>query len=51
MYDNNQVMHFNKYPLVVTLIATNDANMGMMYALEDQFDNFLNDLKHLVETV
>jgi len=51
LYDNNQVVHFNKYPLVITLIATNDANMGMLLALEDQFDNFLNDLKRLVESV
>ena len=34
---------------MITLIATNDANMGMLLALEDQFDNFLNDLQKLVD--
>jgi len=47
-YDNYQVVHFNKNPLLVTLIASVNANTGMIQALEPQFEPVLTELKKVV---
>jgi len=48
-YENYQVVHFNKQPFMVTLIAGNKANTGMLLALENQFDPVLNELHKVIE--
>ncbi|RWS10101.1 hypothetical protein B4U79_08212 [Dinothrombium tinctorium] len=47
-YENYQVVHFNKNPLLITLIASINANTGMIKALETQFEPILTDLKKVV---
>lgn len=44
-YNQYQVIHFNKAPLVVSLIASTDANTGMILNLETELEDVLQELK------
>ncbi|XP_074600117.1 late endosomal/lysosomal adaptor, MAPK and MTOR activator 3 [Brevipalpus obovatus] len=48
IYDGFQIIHFNKHPIMITLIATDKANTGLLLALESQFDPILGPLKKVV---
>lgn len=48
-YGNYQVIHFNKSPIMVTLIANNDANTGLLIALENQFESVVQELRKIVD--
>jgi len=50
-YENYRVVHFHKHPFMVTLIADDKANTGMMLALENQFDPILSELHRVIEVV
>jgi mitogen-activated protein kinase kinase 1 interacting protein 1 len=47
-YTNYQVVHLNKLPLIVTMIATSDANTGLILSLDQELDDALQDLKMAV---
>ncbi|XP_064622268.1 ragulator complex protein LAMTOR3-A-like isoform X1 [Lineus longissimus] len=47
-YTNYQVVHLNKLPLIVTMIATSDANTGLILSLEQELDDALQELKMAV---
>ncbi|KAI0214046.1 Ragulator complex protein LAMTOR3 [Lamellibrachia satsuma] len=49
MYSNYQVVCFNKLPLVVTLIASNSANTGMLLCLENDLEEVLGDIRTAVD--
>lgn len=38
----------NKLPLIVTFIGTEDCNTGHVLALEDEMDNYLEEIKQTV---
>ena len=44
-YTGHQVVQFNYYPLVVTFIAQTNSNTGLLYALEEDMRDAVNDLK------
>ncbi|XP_072032279.1 ragulator complex protein LAMTOR3-like isoform X2 [Amphiura filiformis] len=48
-YNSYQVIHFNKTPLVISLIASNDANTGMILNLETELEDVLQELKTAIE--
>lgn len=43
-----QVIQMNKLPLIVTFIGTEDCNTGHVLALEDEMDNYLEEIKQTV---
>ncbi|CAH1246684.1 ragulator complex protein LAMTOR3-A-like [Branchiostoma lanceolatum] len=49
MYSAYQVVHFNKAPLMVTLVANSTANTGMILSLEDELTDALQDLRQAVD--
>ncbi|EDO46320.1 predicted protein [Nematostella vectensis] len=50
-FPSYQVVHFNYLPLVVSVIATSQANTGVILSLETDFRNFVKDLKSTVDGV
>jgi len=51
MYAKYQIVHISKLPLVVSFIASQDANTGHILSLEDQIDPILLDLNGvMIET-
>ena len=48
-YNDYQIVHFNKHPLVVALIASTKTNTGMLLALDNEFDLICNELKKCVD--
>lgn len=46
--DAFQVIQMNKLPLIVTFIGTEDCNTGHVLALEDEMDNYLEEIKQTV---
>ncbi|XP_066957167.1 ragulator complex protein LAMTOR3 isoform X1 [Macrobrachium rosenbergii] len=49
IYGNYQVVHFNKLPLVITVIGTSTANTGLLMELEDQFSHIVTQLTPVVD--
>ncbi|CAH1793608.1 unnamed protein product [Owenia fusiformis] len=49
MYNNHQVVHWNKLPLIVTLVADANANTGMILALETDLEDTIEELRHAVK--
>ncbi|XP_068208566.1 ragulator complex protein LAMTOR3 [Palaemon carinicauda] len=49
IYGNYQVVHFNKLPLVITVIGTSTANTGLLMELEDQFSHIVSQLVPVVD--
>jgi mitogen-activated protein kinase kinase 1 interacting protein 1 len=45
IYSSYQVVHFNKLPLVISVIANSDANTGLVLGLEDELDGIVEDLR------
>ncbi|XP_053214033.1 ragulator complex protein LAMTOR3-like [Panonychus citri] len=48
LYDSFQIIHFNHQPIMITLIASDEANTGFLLSLESQFDPILSPLKKIV---
>jgi len=48
IYDNHQVICLNKLPLIITMIASVDANTGMILSLEDEMSGTLEELRTLM---
>ncbi|XP_074647584.1 ragulator complex protein LAMTOR3-A-like isoform X2 [Tubulanus polymorphus] len=48
IYSNYQVIHLNKLPLIVTLIANSEANTGLILALEEELAEPIQELKAAV---
>jgi len=48
MYSSYQVVHFNKLPLLVTVIGSADANTGLLLGLESDLEEVIQDLKTAV---
>ncbi|XP_013406226.1 ragulator complex protein LAMTOR3-A isoform X1 [Lingula anatina] len=48
-YSAFQVVHLNKLPLIVTMVASSKTNTGMLLALERDFDNVLKDMRAVVD--
>ncbi|XP_047469835.1 ragulator complex protein LAMTOR3-like isoform X1 [Penaeus chinensis] len=51
IYGNYQVVHFNKLPLVVTVIGTSTANTGLLMDLENEFSHIVSQLTHVVDGI
>jgi len=49
VYENYQIVHFNKSPLVVGLIANVKANTGLLLSLEHEFDSVCLELNKCVQ--
>jgi len=45
MYQNHQIIQFNKLPIVITLIARASANTGFLLTLEDKLEPFVHALQ------
>ncbi|KAL7646542.1 UNVERIFIED_CONTAM: hypothetical protein RMT77_001793 [Armadillidium vulgare] len=48
-YSNIQIILFNKHPLLVTLIASVNANTGLLLKLEEQLHSLVSCLSSLVD--
>ncbi|XP_072169995.1 ragulator complex protein LAMTOR3-like [Diadema setosum] len=48
-YSSYQVVHFNKQPLFVSLIANAKANTGLLMDLESELESLLPELKAAVD--
>ncbi|XP_041469178.1 ragulator complex protein LAMTOR3-like [Lytechinus pictus] len=48
-YSSHQVVHFNKQPLFVSLIATRKANTGLLMDLESELEGLLPELKAAID--
>lgn len=48
-YNNYQVIHFNKSSLMVSLIASANANTGMLLNLEFELDTLIQNLKTAID--
>eukprot|EP01135_Chromosphaera_perkinsii_P009251 Nk52_evm3s1705 gene=Nk52_evmTU3s1705 len=46
MYMNHQIVHFYVSPVVVSLVATSEANIGLMKNLEEDIRKAIQDLAH-----
>ncbi|KAG7160035.1 Ragulator complex protein LAMTOR3-like [Homarus americanus] len=49
VYGNYQVVHFNKLPMVVTVIATNTANTGLLMDMDKEISALVSQLTHVVD--
>ncbi|XP_077999357.1 ragulator complex protein LAMTOR3-A-like [Glandiceps talaboti] len=49
MYSTYQVVQCNKLPLVVSMVAEQDTNTGLLLNLEKDFDEVLQDLKTAID--
>ena len=49
MYDNYQVVQMNYLPLVVTLLAREDANTGLLLGLRASLNSCVQQLKQAVD--
>lgn len=45
MYSSYQVVHFNKLPLMISLIASHKSNTGLLLDMENKLEGLLQDLK------
>ncbi|KAG8201992.1 hypothetical protein JTE90_027462 [Oedothorax gibbosus] len=45
VFNTIQVIHFNKSPLMISLIASSKANTGLLLNLESELNNFVEDLR------
>lgn len=50
IYSTYQVVQINKLPLVLSLIASSQANTGALLGLEDELNDLLEDIKIAVES-
>jgi PREDICTED: similar to mitogen-activated protein kinase 1 interacting protein 1 len=48
LYDKHQIIHFIKDPIIITLIASDDCNTGLLLGLETQFEPILQSLSKIV---
>uniref|UniRef100_A0A1Q3FB82 Putative mitogen-activated protein n=1 Tax=Culex tarsalis TaxID=7177 RepID=A0A1Q3FB82_CULTA len=48
VYADYQVIQMNKLPLVVTFIGTENCNIGLILAMDQQIDTMLEELKTAV---
>lgn len=48
MYENHQVVQINKSPLLLTFIASNDTNTGVLLDMDNCFKDVLQDLQKVV---
>ncbi|KFM74931.1 hypothetical protein X975_08459, partial [Stegodyphus mimosarum] len=48
MFNSFQVVHFNKSPLMVSLVASAEANTGLLLSLESELNDFIEDLKAVI---
>lgn len=48
IYSSYQVVHFNKMPLMVSLIASHTTNTGLLLGVETELEDLLQDLKMAV---
>jgi len=46
-----QVVHFSFLPLVVSIIATSQANTGLLLGLEKEFEETVKRIKNIVDGV
>lgn len=46
-----QVVHFSFLPLVVSIIATSQANTGLLLGLEKEFEETVKKIKNIVDGV
>lgn len=51
MFNNYQVVHFNKCPLMVSLIASSSANTGMLLNLDAELSPLTDELKVAVDGI
>ncbi|XP_050394218.1 ragulator complex protein LAMTOR3 [Patella vulgata] len=49
LYENFQVVQINKSPLLVTMIATSEANTGDILKLEKEFEEIFIDLTKVIQ--
>ncbi|XP_035216140.1 ragulator complex protein LAMTOR3-B-like isoform X2 [Stegodyphus dumicola] len=49
MFNSFQVVHFNKSPLMVSLVASAEANTGLLLSLESELNDFIEDLKAVID--
>ncbi|XP_045595378.1 ragulator complex protein LAMTOR3 [Procambarus clarkii] len=49
IYGNYQVVHFNKLPMVVTVIATSTANTGLLMDMDKDISALVSQLMHVVD--
>ena len=47
-YSGHQVIQFNHSPLVLTFVATGEANTGLIYSLEEDLRDAVTDLQGAV---
>ncbi|XP_075152665.1 late endosomal/lysosomal adaptor, MAPK and MTOR activator 3 [Haematobia irritans] len=45
MYSNYQVVQMNKLPLILTFVGSENCNTGLILALEQQMDEYLEDMR------
>ena len=45
MFNSFQVVHFNKTPLMISLVANGKANTGLLLNLENELNDFVEDLQ------
>ncbi|XP_065899459.1 ragulator complex protein LAMTOR3-A-like [Dysidea avara] len=43
-YSDHQVIQFNYFPVIVTLIAKSSANTGLLYMLDEEMKDAVSDL-------
>lgn len=48
LYDNYELLHYNLYPIVVTFIAQNDSNLGLIIASLPQMAQVLEHIRQQV---
>ncbi|XP_076348913.1 late endosomal/lysosomal adaptor, MAPK and MTOR activator 3 isoform X1 [Tachypleus tridentatus] len=51
IYGKYQVIHFNRFPLMVSMIASSSANTGMILGLESELSSLIQDLKAAVDVI
>ncbi|XP_055935117.1 ragulator complex protein LAMTOR3-like isoform X1 [Argiope bruennichi] len=49
MFNTIQVIHFNKSPLMISLIASSKANTGILLNLESELNGLVEDLRTAIE--
>ncbi|GIY08040.1 hypothetical protein CEXT_173901 [Caerostris extrusa] len=50
MFNTIQVIHFNKSPLMISLIASSKSNTGILLNLESELNGLVDDLKSAIES-
>ncbi|PRD21470.1 UNVERIFIED_CONTAM: lamtor3 [Trichonephila clavipes] len=49
MFNTIQVIHFNKSPLMISLIASSKANTGILLNLESELNGLVEDLRTAID--